>query len=96
MAVFNIPGLDLGKHKIKVYYSGDDKYAANKAVTKIVVYDNNGNNDETHDGAHEKGSHDSSGGNDKSLSAYATGNPILVLLIMILAIGTTQLRRFKK
>ena len=96
VAVFNIPGLDLGKHKIKVYYSGDDKYAANKAVTKIVVYDNNGNNDETHDGAHEKGSHDSSGGNDKSLSAYATGNPILVLLIMILAIGTTQLRRFKK
>ena len=53
-------------------------------------------NNETHGDTYENATHAFHSGNDKSLSAYATGNPILVLLIMILAIGTTQLRRFKK
>ena len=91
-----IPGLKEGSHDVAISYSGDDKYAANKTVTKIVVSDNNKNNNETHGDTHENATHAFHSGNDKSLSAYATGNPILVLLIMILAIGTTQLRRFKK
>ena len=91
-----IPGLKEGSHDVAISYSGDDKYAANKTVTKIVVSDNNKNNNETHRDTHENATHAFHSGNGKSLSAYATGNPILVLLIMILAIGTTQLRRFKK
>ena len=97
-AEIKIPGLKEGSHNVVISYSGDDKYAANKTATKIVVSDNNknGNNNETHGDTYENATHAFHSGNDKSLSAYATGNPILVLLIMILAIGTTQLRRFKK
>jgi hypothetical protein len=31
-----------------------------------------------------------------SLEKHATGNPILILLLVILALGSTQIRRFKK
>ena len=96
IARFNFSGLPVGIHDAKVIYSGDKKYDSNSTWTKIVVSDNNKNNNETHGDTYENATHAFHSGNDKSLSAYATGNPILVLLIMILAIGTTQLRRFKK
>ena len=92
-AEFKIPGLNKGDHDVIIRYSGDDKYAANETVTKIVVFDDN---NETHNKTHENAARAFNDKNGISLSDYPTGNPILVLLIMILAMGTTQLRRFKK
>ena len=92
-AEFKIPGLKKGDHDVIILYSGDDKYAANETVTKIVVFDDN---NETHNETHESAARDFKDKNGISLSAYPTANPILVLMIMILAMGTIQLRRFKK
>ena len=89
VAVFVIPGLTRGDHNIVAFYSGDDKYDANDNITDIeVLYsqpdvpDNNGS----------EGKHAGAG---VMLSEYATGNPILVLLLLLM-IGSTQIRRFKK
>ena len=87
-AIFKIPGLNQGDHKVEVYYSGDDKYDANKTETDIVVDDNTPH---PHGGDH--GSNNDEG---IALSTYETGNPILVLLLILLTVGTTQLRRFRK
>uniref|UniRef100_UPI00261147FE Ig-like domain repeat protein n=1 Tax=uncultured Methanobrevibacter sp. TaxID=253161 RepID=UPI00261147FE len=87
-AIFKVPGLNKGEHKVDVYYSGDDKYDANETITDIVVDDNNNNN-------HGEG-HGSNKAEGIALSSYETGNPIWVLLLIILAVGTAQLRRFRK
>lgn len=92
-AEFKIPGLKKGDHDVIILYSGDDKYAANETVTKIVVFDDN---NETHNETHESVARGFKDKNGISLSAYPTANPILVLMIMILAMGTIQLGRFKK
>ena len=81
VAVFYIPGLSTGTHTVTIYYSGDDKYPANETTSKIVVSGNGKGNA-------------SDGG--ILLSDYPTGNPILIVLLVILAIGTTQIRRFRK
>ena len=82
-ARFDIPGLDVGSHVVYVHYSGDAKYDANDTVTAIIIESNG-----------SSGDGDSSEG--ISLSKYATANPIWVLLLIILAIGSTQIRRFRK
>ena len=87
-ATFKVSGLNKGEHYVDVFYSGDDKYDANETITDIVVDDNN---PDPHGGNH---SSNNSGG--IVLSGYETGNPIFVLLLILLAIGTAQLRRFKK
>ena len=83
-AVFTIPGLGIGVHDVSIYYSGDDKYEANETTTQIVVKENPSPEDNPSEG---KGI---------NLSEYPTGNPIWVLLLIILLIGSTQIRRFKK
>ena len=88
-AVFKIPGLTEGVHDVEVYYSGDDKYDANTTATEIVVDNSNPN-------PHRNGSHGFEAEKGIALSAYETGNPIFALLIILLAVGTAQLRRFKK
>ena len=83
VAVFYIPGLNTGTHTVTIYYSGDDKYPANETTSKIVVSGKgNGNGSDRNEGI--------------LLSDYPTGNPILIVLLVILAIGTTQIRRFRK
>ena len=88
-AVFKVPGLTKGVHKVEVYYSGDDKYDANETTTEIVVNGNEPN-------PHENGNNGFVNQKGIALSAYETGNPIFVLLIILLAVGTAQLRRLKK
>ena len=91
-AVFVIPGLTKGDHGVTAVYSGDKKYDANDTITDIeVVYPDNPNNGGDHgeaDVAHN--------GDGIDLSQHATGNPILVLLLIIIVIGSTQIRRFRK
>ena len=84
-AIFIVPGLQVGVHDIKAYYSGDDKYLPANVTGVIKVNpkeDNQTDIPEHHDGI--------------NLSLYPTGNPIFVLLLVILSIGSVQLRKFKK
>ena len=86
-AVFTVPGLSSGDHRVTASYSGDKKYEANDTITDIDVipgHDDNGNGTENanHVGA--------------TLAKHPTGNPILALLLIILVLGSTQIRRFKK
>ena len=89
-AVFVIPGLTPGNHKIIAIYSGDDKYEGNTTVCDVEVYDNK--TPENNNGTHLKG--DSSSG--IPLTRYATANPILALMLVLVAIGSSRLRRYKK
>ena len=81
-AVFVVSDLGVGEYKVTVYYSGDVKYPSNTTVTKIIVDGDYSDNDENSEGI--------------SLSTYSTGNPIFVILLILIALGSTQLRRFRK
>ena len=85
-AIFVIPGLAKGDHDITAAYSGDKRYEANDTITDIEVLYN-----ETPD---DGGEHIPSG-DGVNLSDYPTGNPILILFLIVLTIGSTQIRRFK-
>ncbi|WP_407380908.1 Ig-like domain repeat protein, partial [Methanobrevibacter sp.] len=87
--VFSIPGLVVGEHSVVVYYSGDDKYLANATVTEIVVTDSHSDNNGTD-------KHPVKVYGEVSLADHQTGNPILILLLIILIFGSSQVRRFKK
>ncbi|WP_407376460.1 Ig-like domain repeat protein [Methanobrevibacter sp.] len=87
-AVFYIPNLKAGDYNIAVHYLGDDQYLEEYAYDIVSVdFNENGNSDDTNDVKHE--SHE-------GLAKYPTANPIFVLMLAILAMGSTQLRRFKK
>ena len=86
-AVFKIPGLPKGSYNVPTFYSGDKKYSANFTMTTVVVEDS---------GSDHPGENHASAESELSLSRYSTGNPILVLLLIILAMCTTQIRRFRK
>ena len=94
-AKFKVPGLTKGKHAIKAHYLGDKTYAPIDDVGSIKVkangtdpYGNNGSSDNRH--------HVSAASEGLSLSIYPTTIPIWMLLLALLAIGSTQIRRFKK
>ena len=89
-AVFDIQGLSEGKHDIKVYYSGDDKYEAVEFDASITV-EGNGTNPENRTVKTVNKASMATGTTDE-----ATGNPILMLLVALIAIGSTALRRLKK
>ena len=94
-ARFNFSGLPAGIHDARVIYSGDKKYDANSTWTKIVVEgdeNHNGSDDHTHHSQYSD--KHSSGG--ISLADYPTANPIWILLLILMAVCTTQIRRFKK
>ena len=86
-AVFNIPDLPVGNYKVNVHYSGDKYYDANDTVTTVTVEDSR---------SHDNPSDNKVSSGGISLSSYATGNPILILLLILLAICSTQIRRFRK
>ena len=89
-AVFDIPGLAPGKHDIKVYYSGDDKYEAVQFDASITVEDNGTNPENKTIKTVDKVAM-ATGSTDET-----TGNPILMLLVALMAIGSTALRKLKK
>lgn len=90
-AVFTIPGLVKGDYNVNASYSGDKKYDANDTITEVEVYFN-----ETPAHPEDGNHHKMDNGKSSSLDSYATGNPIIALLLVLLAIGSTQIRRFKK
>ena len=92
-AEFDIPELSAGKHDISISYSGDDKYSPVITDAAIKVVDKKHNNETKHESQSHAGKSVSEG---VDLSNQATGNPIMVLLLMLLAIGSATLRRFKK
>ena len=87
-AVFTVPGLEEGIHSIRAYYSGDDRYLSAATVGKIKVTQNDNGDKGTF--GHEGKSAES------TLQKHATGNPIFMLIVIILALCTIPLRRFRK
>ena len=90
-AVFIVPGLKVGKHLIKVYYSGDGKYLSANTTGSIKVKPLKENKTDNKTTTSAKYSH---GG--VSLNQYPTANPIWMIVCVLLSICTIQLRRFKK
>ena len=91
-ATFNVPGLTKGDWNVDASYSGDKKYEANATITDILVYRHDPSGNGTNHNNHARAST-----NAIRLSDYPTGNPILMaLLILLIALGATQIRRFKK
>ena len=88
-AVFIIPGLTEGSHEIDASYSGDEKYEANSTISNIKVHAKESPEPVNPD-------HKESEPTESVLAKYETGNPILILLLALLAIGSTQIRRFRK
>ena len=85
-AVFTVSGLKVGKHSIKVFYTGDDKYESSVVdggYIKVIEDNNNGSND-------HKGH-----ANGIDLSTKATGNPVLALLFVLVFLGIIPLKRKK-
>ena len=89
VAIFIIPGLKVGVHDIVAYYSGDDKYLPTDTFGSINVtpLDENKTDNITKKSSKHGGI---------SLSQYATANPIIVLMLVLLAIGFSQIKRFKR
>ena len=87
-AVFIIPGLKVGVHDIIAFYSGDDKYLPANATGEIEVDPIKNETNETNRTVRHLGG--------IVLSDYPTGNPILVILLAILSVGSIRIRRFRK
>ena len=82
-AVFRVPGLKVGVHGIKVWYSGDDKYLPGETDGNIHVLP--AGDDDNH------GGHPANG-----LEKHATGNPIWILIIAVIAMAGSGIRKFRK
>ena len=87
-AILIIPGLSEGVHNIKVSYSGDDKYLPINATDTIKVL--------SVDDKNETPQKDKIENVKTGLSANETGNPIVVLMLVLIAFAFSPLRRFKK
>ena len=85
-AVFNVSNLTVGIHDIKAYYSGDDKYYPANAMGTIEVLPV----DTPKNPQNDKIEHVNT-----DLRLHETGNPIMVILLVLLALGSCALRRFK-
>ena len=83
-AVFIVKGLKVGVHDIEAFYSGDAKYLPASTEGKISVHP-----------VDEQG-HDNHAPHEVGLAKHATGNPIIVLIVMMMALCGIGLRKFKK
>ena len=83
-ATFTIPGLKPGNYEIKVHYSGDDKYLLVDTTDSFKVSQKDRPHNKTH----------SDGGID--LTVHQTGNPILYILLILIAFVVIPIRKFKK
>ena len=86
-AVFHVPGLKVGTHGIKAYYSGDDKYLPNNSTGTIDVLPK----DEPVPAPAEPTKSDKPV--KTGLAKYETGNPVLVLLMVLSLLGVSIKRR---
>ncbi len=91
-AIFKVPGLVKGDWDVDVVYSGDKKYEGNDTITDILVYRNDPADNHTDN--HDYPTYDVSKG--INLSDYPTGNPVLIILLILITLCATQIRRFKK
>ena len=92
-AVIKVHGLPAGKYNAIVVYSGDAKYNSTTTMVEVVV-DGNNNGTPDNGGKHEIAL---DAGEGVSLSDYPTGNPLWILLLVLLAIGSNEIRRrFRK
>ena len=92
-AVIKVHGLPAGKYNAIVVYSGDAKYNSTTTMVEVVV-DGNNNGTPDNGGKHEIAL---DVGEGVSLSDYPTGNPLWILLLVLLAIGSNEIRRrFRK
>ena len=86
-AVFHVPGLKVGTHGIKAYYSGDDKYLPNNSTGTIDVLPKD-------EPVREPAEPTKSDKPVKTgLAKYETGNPVLVLLMVLSLLGVSIKRR---
>ena len=83
-AVFHIPGLKIGKYDIWAYYSGDDKYLPVDATGEMEVL-----------GIYDEDDHVEKAHHVRS-EMKATGNPIFMLLVVLMAGIGLAVRRYKK
>ena len=83
-AVFNIPDLKPGNYEIKVHYSGDDKYLPADTTDSFKV----SSKDKPHNNTHSHSGID--------LTVHQTGNPILYILLILIAIILMQIRKIRK
>lgn len=81
-AVFKVPGLSVGVHVIKLWYSGDDKYLPATTDGDINV------NPQVEGSVPHHA--------PKGLEKYPTGNPIIALIIVLMSIIGVNIRKFKK
>ena len=105
-AVFDISGLKAGKYKVKAYYSGDEKYFEDQVDLSVTVKDNNKKHDNNTDpdkkddnGKDKKPSDKHNYHSDGLTGINVTiklGNPILAILLSLMAIGIASIRRFEK
>ena len=93
-AIFSVPGLKVGKHGITAYYSGDEKYLPGNAIGDINV--NPVEKNDTPSKENVSQSDENVPIEKTGLAKYETGNPIFALLVVILSVGLTSIRRFKK
>ena len=82
-ATFYLSGLKAGEYEINICYSGDEKYCPINTTGTIKVLSSE-NNSQINKIEHLK----------TGLSVYETANPIMVLMIVLIALGFGQLRRF--
>ncbi|WP_298521338.1 Ig-like domain repeat protein [uncultured Methanobrevibacter sp.] len=87
-AVFVIPGLKEGKHNIKVFYSGDDKYLPTNTTGTIKVTPKGDHKNESEHGQFFKV--------EVPNTMYATGNPIGMLVVVIMSLCCIYARRFRR
>ena len=84
-ATFNLSCLKAGEYEIKICYSGDEKYCPINTTGTIKVLPSENNSQEN------KIEHLKTG-----LGVYETANPIMALVVVLIALGFGQLRRFRK
>jgi uncharacterized repeat protein (TIGR01451 family) len=81
IARFIVPGLKVGVHDIKVWYSGDDKYLPAETTGDIDV-------SPVEDGPIYHA--------PQGLEKHATGNPILILVVVLMSMIGLGIRKFRK
>ena len=91
-ATFKIPGLKPGRYDVKVHYSGNGKYYSAKTdntfkVTKKAHPKNNDTNNTNNTHKIHRGI---------DLAEHPTGNPIIYIILALMAIFSVPIRRFKK
>ena len=85
-ATFDISGLKAGRYDLTAHYSGDDKYEEEQIVLTVTVKDN----------GNRHNNHSHSDVSPNLVETNSTGNPIAVLLLALMTIGFTAIRRFKE